>query len=51
MGVDIVAIGEPMLEFNAIEEGLLSEVRKFLVCRGNNDDQIITDDDICRKGI
>jgi hypothetical protein len=31
MSVDIVAIGEPMLEFNAIEEGSLSEVKQFIV--------------------
>jgi 2-dehydro-3-deoxygluconokinase len=35
-GVDIVAIGEPMLEFNAAQEGALSEVREFLVGWGGD---------------
>jgi hypothetical protein len=49
--VENVAPGEHMLEFNAIEEGSLSEARKFVVGRCSNDDQIPTDDDICHRGI
>ena len=36
MNVDIIAIGEPMLEFNASEEGPLSEVGHFLVGWGGD---------------
>ena len=33
---EIIAIGEPMLEFNAEEEGALSEVRRFIVGWGGD---------------
>lgn len=36
MQPDIVAIGEPMLEFNATEDGALSEVRQFVVGWGGD---------------
>ena len=36
MQPDIVAIGEPMLEFNASEEGALSEVSQFIVGWGGD---------------
>jgi 2-dehydro-3-deoxygluconokinase len=36
MQPDIIAIGEPMLEFNAEEEGVLSEVRHFAVGWGGD---------------
>lgn len=36
MSVDIIALGEPMLEFNATEEGALSEVSRFLVGWGGD---------------
>jgi len=35
MQPDIIALGEPMLEFNAEEEGALSEVRHFAVGWGS----------------
>ena len=31
MQPDIIALGEPMLEFNATEEGSLAEVQQFSV--------------------
>jgi hypothetical protein len=36
MGIDIIAIGEPLLEFNSEEEGSLSEVRHFVVGWGGD---------------
>jgi 2-dehydro-3-deoxygluconokinase len=36
MQPDIIAIGEPMLEFNAEEEGALSEVKRFVVGWGGD---------------
>ncbi|MGD2124428.1 MAG: sugar kinase [Desulfobacteraceae bacterium] len=36
MRVDIIALGEPMLEFSASEEGALSEVTQFLVGWGGD---------------
>lgn len=36
MSIDIVALGEPMLEFNASEEGALFEVSRFLVGWGGD---------------
>ncbi len=36
MQPDIIAIGEPMLEFNAEEEGALSDVRHFVAGWGGD---------------
>ena len=36
MPPEIIAIGEPMLEFNAIQEGSLAEVEEFNVVEDQN---------------